>query len=350
MNRSVLAAIGVPMVVAVGSVGAFWLTSPHGGGAGSVASTRPDHAAVSAASPSSPSPSKSPAAHKHRTRTHHARHKARPGGSTPQFVPAGGVLAGHVFVGVAVKTGITSSVRSFSALTGAHMARVELYSSFGSPLPQPGLSRVTALGSTPLLQWDPGRTPLGSIAAGNYDRYVRQYADAVKAFGRRIVLSFGHEMNGPWSRWGPAHATPAQFVAAWRRIHHIFAGQHVTNVSWSWDPSHTGYPPQPWWPGSRYVDQIGIDGYQRPGQTFAQIFASRLALIRTFANKPIFIAETSVAPSSSAPRQIVGLFDGVIQYHLSGFVWFDINGLEQWRLEGRPVAIRTFRACVARTR
>jgi hypothetical protein len=230
------------------------------------------------------------------------------------------------------------------------MALVELYSGFGSPFPQPGMSRVTALSSTPLLQWDPSHAPLGSIAAGHYDSYVRHYAEAVKAFGHRIVLSFGHEMNGPWSRWGPAHATPAQFVAAWRRIHTIFASQHVTNVSWSWDPSHTGYPPQAWWPGAGYVDQIGIDGYQRPGQTFAQIFASRLALIRTFASKPIFIAETGVAPSSSAPRQIVGLFNGVIHYHLNGFVWFDINGLEQWRLEGRPVAIRAFRACVARTR
>jgi hypothetical protein len=209
---------------------------------------------------------------------------------------------------------------------------------------------VIALGSTPLLQWDPGRAPLRSIAAGTYDGYVRRYASAIRAFGHHIVLCFGHEMNGSWSRWGTAHATPAQFVAAWRRIHGIFARQHVTNVTWSWDPSHTGADPRPWWPGSAYVNRIGIDGYFRPGQTFAQIFASRLGLIRTFANKPIFIAETGVAPSAGAPSQIIGLFNGVIRYHLSGFVYFDMNGLERWRLEGRPAAIRTFRICVARTR
>jgi hypothetical protein len=95
---------------------------------------------------------------------------------------------------------------------------------------------------------------------------------------------------------------------------------------------------------------IGIDGYQRPGDTFARIFAARLAYLRRFTRKPIYIAETAVAPSRGQARQIVGLFDGVLRYHLRGFVWFDINHLEAWRLEGRQGAIRAFRQEVARTR
>jgi hypothetical protein len=347
VNRSVLAAIGVPVAVTVGSVGTFWLASPSA----SRAPVRHHHAAIQAApaasASASPTPSPSPAkpkAHKHPGQ--HPGHKRAP--APPAAAPSG-LLPGHVFVGVAVGTQITPSVDSFSAATGAHMALVELYTGFGSPFPQPGAGRVTALGSTPLIQWDPGRAPLGTIAAGGYDGYVRQWAAAARAFGHHIVLSFGHEMNGPWSRWGSAHATPAQFVAAWRRIHTIFASQHVGNVTWSWDPSHTGADPQPWWPGPGYVDEIGIDGYFRPGQTFAQIFAQRLALIRSFTGKPVFIAETSVAPSPGAPGQIVGLFNGVIHYGLMGFVWFDINGLEQWRLEGRLAAIAAFRMCVAHT-
>jgi len=354
VNRSVLAAIAAPMAAAVGFLGTLWLTSQHTGRPDSAVLARNDRVAAHVV-PASSRPSSSKAGKDRATRKASpsaskgsARRKASPPGGSPPPAPSGrGVLTGHVFVGVAVKGAIAASVRSFSAAAGTHMALVEFYTPFGSPFPQQEAAQVVALGSTPFIQWNPSTAPLSSIAAGNDDGYVRRYAMAVKAFGHQVVLSFGHEMNGSWSRWGSTHATPAQFVAAWRRIHNIFANQHVGNVTWSWDPSHVGADPQPWWPGAAYVDRIGIDGYQRPGQTFAGIFAARLALIRSFASKPIFIAETSVAPSSGAPSQIIGLFNGVIRYHLSGFVWFDVNRLEQWRLEGRPADIRAFRICVA---
>jgi hypothetical protein len=331
-NRATLAGIVVPVLVAAGSVGTFLLTAPH---------SHPVNQAGTAVLPgniatpvSLPSPSPSPTRHKHRSHKH-KRHAA------PSVTEA------HIFVGVAVRGSIVSGVDSFSHATGAHISLVEIYAAFGASFPQAEARRATSVGASPLLQWDPKRVPVGQIAAGNYNSYVRHYADAVKAFGHYIVLSFGHEMNGSWNNWGAGHVSPATFVTAWHRIHNIFAKQHVTNVSWSWDPSHTADEPHPWWPGPAYVDQIGIDGYQRPGQTFADIFASRLADIRGFASKPIYIAETSVAPSAGQARQVRGLFDGVWHYHLSGFVWFDIDGLEAWRLEGRPAAIRAFRSSVS---
>ncbi len=33
------------------------------------------------------------------------------------------------------------------------------------------------------------------IAAGDYDRYLRGYADAVRNFGHAVVIGFGHEMS-----------------------------------------------------------------------------------------------------------------------------------------------------------
>jgi hypothetical protein len=32
--------------------------------------------------------------------------------------------------------------------------------------------------------------------------------------------------------------------------------------------------------------------------------------------------------------------------HLMGLVWFDVNRLKAWKLEGRPSAIRAFRSSV----
>jgi hypothetical protein len=342
------------MAAAVGFLGTLWLTSQHTGQPDSAVLARNDrvaaHVQPASSRPASSKPGKDRATGKASlARKGSAGRKASPGGSTQPAPSVSGLLTGHLFVGVAVDNAIASSVRSFSAVAGAHMALVEFYTPFGtgSPFPQGAAAQVVALDSTPFIQLNPRTAPLSSIAAGNYDGYVRKYATAVKAFGHHVVLSFGHEMNGSWSQWGSGHATPAQFVAAWQRIHNIFANQHVRNVTWSWDPSHVGADPQPWWPGAAYVDEIGIDGYQRPGHTFADQFAERIALIRSFASKPIFIAETGVAPSSEAPSQIIGLFNGVIKYHLSGFVWFDVNRLEQWRLEGRTAAIRAFRYCVA---
>lgn len=257
--------------------------------------------------------------------------------------------SGHVFIGVAVKGNIVSRVRSFSRATGARMAMVEFYAPFGGSFPRRELHRVASTGAIPLLQWNPRGVPLARIAAGAYDAYLRRCAVSFERFGRPVVLSFGHEMNGTWYRWGAGHASPSTFVAAWRRMHDIFALAGVRNVTWSWDPSHTGVRPRPWWPGRHYVDKIGIDGYQRPGDTFAHIFAARLASIRSFTSKPIYIAETSVAPGPHQARQINGLFNGVQRFRLAGFVWFDINRLATWRLEGRRRAIRAFRRALART-
>ena len=259
------------------------------------------------------------------------------------------VLPGNVFVGVAVKGGIASGVRSFSQATGARIAMVEIYDPFGAAFPGLALRQVASTGATPLLQWNPRSSPLDKIATGGYDAYLRDWATSVKQFGRPVVLSFGHEMNGTWNPWGAGHVSATTFVAAWRRIHNVFTRAGVHNVTWSWDPSHVGYLPAPWWPGRRYVDRIGIDGYLRPGNTFAKIFAYRLANIRSFTSKPIYIAETAVAPSSDQARQIIALFNGVQQYHLSGFVWFNIDHLEAWHLEGRTAAVRAFRDAVAQT-
>lgn len=342
-----LAGIGASVALAVGCVGMFVLTPGHHTSTASrtdsaaLAGNQPPPTLPSTPQPSSHKPSSSPSP-SHKPHKHHAHSAPSPHGLPP-------VDSGNVFVGVAVKRGIVSGVRSFSNATGAHISMVEIYAGFGAPFPGLASHRIISTGATPLIQWNPRGTPLAKIAHGGYDTYLRNYAKAVKKFGHPVTLSFGHEMNGPWSQWGAGHVAPATFVAAWRHIHNVLGAQGVHNVSWSWDPSHTGDLPRPWWPGARYVDKIGIDGYQRPGQTFAQIFADRLANIRSFAGEPIFIAETSVAPSADQARQVVGLFNGVVHYHLSGFIWFNIDHLEDWQLEGRPAAIHAFRSAVSQT-
>jgi glycosyl hydrolase family 26 len=280
--------------------------------------------------------------------------RARPAVSpvpTAAPVPAGGQhWTGkiHRFIGVAPGAPFMGAVQSFARAVGIHPAVVELYTGFKSPFPRKLAGQVVGYGSVPLIQWNPRGAPVKNIGKGMWDTYLSQFALAVKAFGHPIILSFGHEMNGSWSRWSRPFTTPWQFRRAWRRIHNIFTSHGVRNVTWSWDPSHGGTSARPWWPGSRFVDRIGIDGYFRHGQTFKEIFRRQLRIIRGFTSKPVYIAETAVARGPGQARQVVGIFHGIRRYHIAGFVWFDINRLEKWRIEHRRWAIHAFRKCTHR--
>lgn len=248
------------------------------------------------------------------------------------------------FTGVAVNTPVSTRARSFAAATGAHLGMVEFYTSFGNHFPQHEAQQAVSTGAIPLIQINPRKASLASITAGHWDGYLRHYAAAMKAFRCLMAFSFGHEMNGNWYPWGRPWSSPAEFIAAWRHIHRVFAAEHVRNVIWSWDPDHGGTPARQWWPGAAYVDWIGVDGYQIPGKNFRSIFAWQLAGIRSFTSKPVFLAETAVAPGPEQHAQIAGLFAAIRKYRLAGVVWFDINRQHPWRLEGNPAAIAAFRA------
>lgn len=246
------------------------------------------------------------------------------------------------FTGVAINPPITKAASSFASATGVRLGVVEFYSAFPRPFPRYEAGQAARLGALPLIQLNPRTVSLARVAAGRYDTYLRRYAASVREFGCRVALSFGHEMNGSWYPWGRPRTSPATFVAAWRHIHNVFAAAHVHNVTWCWDPDHGGSKAGQWWPGAAYVNWIGVDGYQRPGQTFGSIFGKQYADIRSFTKDPVFIAETGVAPGPQQPAQIAGLFAAVSKHRLYGLVWFDIDRKEQWRLEGDPRGLAAF--------
>jgi len=243
-------------------------------------------------------------------------------------------------------------ITSFTAATGVRPRIVLYYSGWHEKFWTSFADTAIANGAVPFVEIDPTDISLAAIAAGHYDKYLRSYAETVRSFGHPVILGFGHEMNGDWYSWGANHAEPSTFIAAWRHIVQVFRSAGASNVTWLWVVSSINLASAPlrqWWPGAGWVDEVGIDGYYyRKSDTFASVFGTTIASVRSFTTVPILISETAVGPAAG-PGKIAGLFAGVRADHLVGLVWFDRAQHDpplhlDWRLENNPAMLSAFRA------
>ncbi len=247
-------------------------------------------------------------------------------------------------------------ITDFSQAVGKEPNLIAWFSGWAQPFPVAFAAKIRAHDEIPFVQIDPTYASVSGIAAGDYDGYLRSYADAVRNYRHAVVIGFGHEMNAPWYSWGYRHVPPLTFIAAWRHIVSLFRGQGADNVTWLWtinqDRGNTG-PIQDWWPGSRYVTWVGIDGYYfRPQDSFRTVFGTTVDQVRRFTSKPILLSETAVGPRVGQFAKIGDLFAGMKKYETLGLVWFDKDqhgGIyhQDWRIEGDAVAEAAFRLGVA---
>jgi mannan endo-1,4-beta-mannosidase len=250
--------------------------------------------------------------------------------------------------------GSYAGIEQFGRAVGRYPNLVSYYSGWGEAFQEPFAQAAANRGATTIVQIDPTNISLARIAAGGYDPYLTAYAGDVAEFGRKVIISFGHEMNGDWETWG-YHHTPAQtFIAAWRHIVTLFRKQGADNVIWLWQVNSLGGaqtgPPRDWWPGPQYVAWVGVSGYYYvPGNTFDNVFNPVVNAVKQFTQDPVLIAETGVGPLAGQKRGIADLFAGIRMQHDIGLVWFDqhsTGGLyrgEDWRLEDNRTALAAFR-------
>lgn len=272
-----------------------------------------------------------------------------------------------------------SALTSFESRVNKKMAIVMWYQGWGAgnAAYDPNIMQAVANnGSVPLITWEPwnyadprgvnqGNFSTVRIAAGDFDNYVRSWAQGIKSYGRPVFLRFAHEMNArsyPWSI-GVNGNTSQSYVAAWQRIHGIFAAAGATNVRWLWSPNVKYEGTTPFadvFPGDAYVDWIGIDGYNGGTalswggwQPFGQIFAASYHDLSRLSQKPIMIAETgSVEPGGSKAAWITDAMLTQLPQNfprVRAFVWFNENraGEADWRIESSAGALAAYAQAAA---
>lgn len=289
--------------------------------------------------------------------------------------PVSGGAAGSVLWGAA--TPDLASLTTFDRDAGKRASLYLYYDSFVDS-PNFDASQATSirnLGATPLLTWEPwdpstGSTDqpafsLASIAGGAHDSYLSTWAAGIKAWGQPLWLRFAHEMNGNWYPWGDGvnGNTPAQYVAAYRHVHDLFARAGVTNVTWVWTPNVTapGWTPiSQFYPGDAYVNWVGVDGYNwgttqtwgSTWQTPSEVLGETLANLRQLTSRPIVIGETASAEQGGNKAQWINQFFSLMAATpaIKAFVWFNYNKETDWRIESSSAARAAFAAGVASSR
>ncbi len=231
------------------------------------------------------------------------------------------------------------------------------------PFYPPELRQIERRGAVPMVSWEPwdaaGRgDKLWAIARGRYDGYVRRSAREAKAWGRPIMLRFAQEMNGSWAPWerGAAGGGSGAFIAAWRHLVTVFREVGATNVRWVWCPNaNTGNLPfMQFYPGDRWVDWVGLDGFNWGGsigwRSFSEIFAGSYEELAARTSKPIVIAETGSGQTdgdkaawvTSALRRELPHFERV-----RAVVWYNAVDRSDFRVASSPAALAAFRQGIA---
>jgi hypothetical protein len=249
-----------------------------------------------------------------------------------------------------------------TSLLGRSPSLFLTYVGWDRPFTASDEEEIARRGASHVVTWEPNGYTLASIANGDHDAFIRDWASGAAAWGGRIYLRPMHEMNGDWYDWGRGvnGNTPSDFIRAWRHMHDIFVQQGATNVKWVWSPNVTygsQYPLADLYPGNAYVDWLGLDGYNwgldphlghPTWQSFADIFGATYAEVTALApGKPLMIAETASTENGGNKAEwiLTTFLHDIPRYPaLRAAIWFnEADGVSNFRVDSSPAALAAFK-------
>jgi len=205
-----------------------------------------------------------------------------------------------------------------------------------------------------MITWEPSLKSsndsiLAKIIEGKYDALIRKFAQDAK--GYRLLLRWGHEMNGNWYSWsGAANQKKTDvYIQAYRRVHDVFCQEGCSNVRFVFSINSEDIPKSGWnrfekyYPGNEYVDLIGIDAYNwgKSGKwsrwkSFESLIGNSYErVIKSFPDKPIILSEIGSTSEGGDKTKWSRDFFMILEKRftaIKAFVWFDINKETDWKL------------------
>ncbi len=251
---------------------------------------------------------------------------------------------------------LTDALRRVERQIGRRFAIDHTYYSWGAHIPTSHQRWDVDTGHIPFVNWRAG-SPWASIADGSHDAWIRSRADAFRNFGDPVYLTFHHEPENDLAHFG----TPQEFARAFRHIVAIFRHRGADNVafvwtmmSWTFNP-RSGRDANAYYPGNRYVDLVGADGYNwypgRPGTewtSFREIFRD---VDRWSArhHKPWMAVEYGCQEDRSVQGRKARWFRRALATardwpHLKALMYFDVDKDFDWTTDTSSSSLRAYRA------
>ncbi len=229
------------------------------------------------------------------------------------------------------------AVSSFEAMAGKGVSLVNFFAPFADcggskcsfyKFPTDPMESIRKHGSIPVFSWSSQSIPsslnepdfqLSDVIAGDYDSYIREFAEDARDWGHPFFLRFNWEMNGNWFPWseGVNGNQAGEYVAAWRHVHDIFSSVGADQRDLGLVPQRRSRPqasePRLLYPGDDYVDWTGLDGYNwgpsKGGWTsFAKLYDTTYHEITdTIApSKPLLIGEMGSTENGGSKATWIG--------------------------------------------
>ena len=196
-----------------------------------------------------------------------------------------------------------------------------------------------------LEKWMGRRGGLDVILSGKWDSIMQTHAQNARKIGEKqggFFFRILHEMNIR-KQWPPWRGEPKKYKMTWKHIWHIFneegANEYATWVFNPYSSSSRGVDSWEWYyPGDKYVDWIGIDGYnfggftsqttRYPTQSFFNLFVIDYNKMRKYyPNKPMMLVEVGMHESKSKPKWVAEAFETTKNDFpgIKALIWWSIN-------------------------
>ncbi len=242
------------------------------------------------------------------------------------------------------------SIKDFKKAYGKKPFLVMVFTGWDDLVKEETIKDINAKNCALMVTWEPWdqvtkeAIDYNKLISGHYDGYIASFAERLKLSNEPVFIRFAHEANGNWYPWSGERIGKEKYIAVYRHVKNKFDEMKMINVKWvfsvNWeDVPKAGNNFALYYPGDKYVDFIGIDGYNW-GNTknwskwisFKDIFDNRIKEAKRIFKKPVIISEFSSA--SGGGDKALWIKEALLYIrktkNVAAFILFNVDKEADW--------------------